>query len=193
MTGVRETIVVGARVRALVAPPAAEPDADAFAFAAGRITWVGRAAEAEERLRSRAGRAEILDARGRTVLPGFVDCHMHPVALGESRLGVPCLPPRIRSLAEILAEVARRAEELPAGSWILGWGYDEHSLREGRPPLRADLDRAAPRHPVLLHRACGHVAVANSLALARGGVTRTTPDPPGGAIDRDGTASRRAS
>lgn len=176
---------MNARIHTLQALPGSHAAAEAFAFREGRITWVGTNGEARDRVRRAAGRAEVLDARGRAILPGFVDCHMHPVALGVSRLGVPCLPPGVRSLEQILAAVARRAEELPPGAWILGWGYDEHRLAEGRPPRREELDRAAPRHPVLLHRACGHIAVANSLALAKGGVTHKTPDPPGGAIDRD--------
>jgi predicted amidohydrolase YtcJ len=77
------------------------------------------------------------------------------------------------------------ATERPPGRWIVGRGYDQAKLAEGRHPTRHDLDAVSPDHPVLFFRMCHHVGVTNSIALALAGITRETPDPDGGRIDRD--------
>ena len=81
--------------------------------------------------------------------------------------------------------VAEAGQSKAPGQWIVGRGYDQARLAEQRHPTRHDLDAVSPDHPVLLIRACHHIGVANSLALALAGVTAATPDPPGGTIDRD--------
>ncbi|MGH9392122.1 MAG: amidohydrolase, partial [Vicinamibacteria bacterium] len=90
-----------------------------------------------------------------------------------------------RSLEELKATVQRRDRELPQGAWLLGRGYNEQFLAEGRQPTRWDLDLAAPNRPVALTRTCGHMIVGNSRALALAGVDRETADPAGGEVARD--------
>src|SRR6266536_1875351 len=119
---------------------------------------------------------------GRTVVPGFNDAHIHLWKEGMLLTQVNARPALTPSIAHIVAAYAERAAHIPAGQWIEGRGYDENRLAERRHPTRADLDRAAPDHPIVLGRTCGHIIVANSRALALAGITAATPDPPGGAI-----------
>lgn len=127
----------------------------------------------------------VCDLAGRIVLPGLIDPHCHVVELAEAAGQIPLTPPAVHSLVDIQAAVRERARTLPPGSWIIGWGYDEGKLREGRPPHRRDLDGVSPHHPVLLIRACGHVATVNSRVLDSLGIAGTTANPAGGVIDRD--------
>ena len=125
--------------------------------------------------------ATVVDLEGRTLIPGFNDTHIHirgdppwSIDLTESR-----------SVAQIQDQVRAMVASLEEGHWITGYGWSEDQLSEQRRPLRADLDEAAPNNPVLLTRAGGHSAVANSMALDLAGVTRDTPNPEGGVIERD--------
>ncbi|MBI4328606.1 MAG: amidohydrolase [Chloroflexi bacterium] len=155
------------------------PEARAVAVHQGRIVAVGSEAEA----RHAVGRkARVVDLRGRALLPGFGDAHVHLALLG--------LRGRWLDLSgcafagDVLRLVKQRAMELPEGEWLYGWGWDPERLAEGRPSSRAEMDAAAPGRPVLLGRGDGHFGVANSLALAKAGITRTMPSPPGGEILR---------
>lgn len=162
------------------------PRARGVAVTGNRIVAVG----AESDLRPFIGLGtEVIDLRGRTVTPGFNDAHCHPLALGLSLREVDARTPPNRSIADLIARIAERARTVAPGQWIIARGYDQAHLAEGRHPTRWDLDRATQEHPVLLVRACGHIGVANSRALELAGITATTPDPPGGTIDRepDGT------
>ncbi|MCX2726474.1 amidohydrolase [Thermomicrobium sp. 4228-Ro] len=170
----------------VVTAGATTPPATAIALAGDRILAVGSDADVR---RFVGPRTETIDLRGRTVTPGFDDAHCHPIALGLSLREVDARTPPNRSVADIIARIAERAATQPPGTWIVARGYDQAQLAERRHPTREDLDRATSQHPVLLIRACGHIGVANSMALARAGIGPGTPDPPGGTIDRatDGT------
>lgn len=146
----------------------------------GRILAVGARAELE-----RPG-ARHVDLAGRTLIPGFNDAHVHVAWLGllltrlvDTRIHV------APSIPAIVARLAERARGQPPGSWVEGVGYNEALLPEGRHLSRADLDAASLEHPVVVTRTCGHILVANSLALRLAGVGAGTPDPPGGVIVRD--------
>lgn len=122
-----------------------------------------------------------VDCGGATLLPGFIDAHLHLVGwartLTESGFGAAT---SIRQLQQALQLIAQAQ---PAGTWITGRGYDEHRL--GRHPTRHDLDAAAPTHPVsVLHRS-GHAQVLNTLALQRIGISRVSGDVDAGLIDRE--------
>ncbi|MFN8371590.1 MAG: amidohydrolase [Anaerolineae bacterium] len=148
----------------------------------GRIHAVGSLAKCE----SAAGpHAQRLDLAGRTLVPGFNDAHVHVWKVGllltvqvDVRQG---LAPDIES---IQARFRERADNLPAGTWIVGRGYNEATLPEKRHPTRHDLDAVSTTHPIVLTRTCGHMKVANTLALQMAGVTLDTPEPPGGVIVR---------
>jgi predicted amidohydrolase YtcJ len=118
-------------------------------------------------------------------VPGFNDAHIHLWKEGMLLTQVNARPAVAPSIEDILDAYAARAARTPAGQWIEGRGYDETRLAERRHPTRHDLDRAAPAHPIVLGRTCGHIIVANSRALELAGITSATPDPAGGEIDRD--------
>ncbi len=155
--------------------PAADR-AQAVAIRGGVIVAVGTTAE----VRGHAGPAtRIVDLKGKTVLPGFYDNHIH---LGGDE------DPRIQdwrkvsSKKELLEALAKRAAERPKGEWILG-GLKNENMPQERLPTRWEMDAVTPDHPVALER--GHVTLANSLAMKLNGITDATPVPEGGGIDRD--------
>ena len=154
--------------------------AEAVAVRGNRILAVGANVEIRELV---GARTEVMDLRGRTLLPGLIDSHMHPGAYGAFKVrGVRC-GPDIESIGGLLSRLEEKAMTTPEGRWILGYSLDD--VRLGRYPSREELDRAAPKNPLYIQRRDGHIGVANSLALEIGGVTRETPDPPHGKIDRD--------
>jgi len=122
-----------------------------------------------------------IDLRGRTVIPGFNDTHIH--LSGQARRHIDLAG--TKSIAEIQQKVRQKATDLGPGEWVTGSAWSEDELQDQRRPLRWDLDEAAPQNPVIITRAGGHSAVANSLALKLAGVTRDTPNPEGGALERD--------
>jgi predicted amidohydrolase YtcJ len=170
------------------------PVVSALAIAGGRITATGGRGEVERR-RDRAAR--VIDLRGATVIPGLVDAHAHLDREGL-KLIYPSLA-RCRSIADIQRLVRGLAARRRAGEWIVTMPigtppfYQDApgGLAEKRWPTRADLDAAAPDHPVYIRGIWGYWnrppvhSVANSRALARAGVTRDTVPPPGVEIAKD--------
>ncbi len=124
--------------------------------------------------------ANMVDLGGKVLMPGFIDSHTH--LRGRPRRHIDLA--RTRSIEELKGQVSTKAIELGAGEWITGYGWSEDVMAELRRPLRNDLDEAAPDNPVLLTRAGGHSAVANSMALRLAEVTPTTPQPESGVIER---------
>jgi hypothetical protein len=158
--------------------------AEALAVAGGRVIAAG----SDDAVAGLIGPAtRVIDLAGRVAAPGFFDAHLHllPVGLGMAEVDV--RPRRVRTLEGLLKTIRERAVASRPGEWIVARGYDQSRLDVRRHPLRHELDAVAPENPVHLVRACGHVSVANSAALARAGIDETTPAPPGGAIEiRDG-------
>ena len=128
-----------------------------------------------------------VDCAGMTLIPGFVDSHCHLLALASSLRGVDCRPEKASSIAELVTRIRERAEATPIGEWVRGFGYDEFYLAEGRHPTTRDLDSATTRHPLRLDHRTGHASVLNTRGLEEMGVSRETPDPPDGIIERDET------
>jgi len=155
------------------------PDADALAVAAGRLITIGRSDD----LTAAFPRARKIDLLGLHVFPGLIDAHLHFVSYGLGLLHVELR--ETRSIAEAVRLVARRAQTLPPGEWTFGRGWDKNIWAEDRSPTRHDLDVAVPKHPVALSSKDGHLLWVNTVALRLAGVTRQTPDPPGGVIGRD--------
>ena len=124
---------------------------------------------------------------GAVVLPGLIDAHNHLLMTGQILQQVQLYD--CRSIDDILLRVRAAAASVPPGNWVLGRGWDESLLAEGRHPTRHDLDRVAPNHPVVLHRVWNKL-VANTRAIELAGITRETPDPPpdqpyAGGFERD--------
>ena len=138
----------------------------------------------EEMMRHAGPQTRILDLGGDSLLPGFVDSHLHMLMYGTNKLGVDCKN-GVGSVREILERLAERAAETPPGEWVRGWGYNDQRLAEGRHPNREDLDGVSTEHPVIAARTCGHISAVNSKAMEVMGITRDTPDPEGGKIERD--------
>jgi predicted amidohydrolase YtcJ len=156
------------------------PKAEAFAVKNGRFLAVG----SNDEIRGLVTRGtQVIDAHGKTVVPGFIDAHCHPAMTGISELlEVDC---NRRTIVAIKKALRERADKTRPGEWVFGFKYDDTKLEDGRPLTRADLDDAVPNHPVrVIHRG-GHTAVVNSAAFKLAGVERTTPDPEGGKFGRD--------
>lgn len=129
--------------------------------------------------------AKRMDCQGMTLVPGFNDAHIHLLAYASSFLQIDCRPGQVESITDIVHAVADRAAVTPVGQCIRGSGYDEFYLREGHHPNRHDLDTATRRHPIRLDHRTGHASVLNTAALEALGITRDTPDPADGVIQRD--------
>jgi len=176
-----DRLLVNARIETM---DAASSVASAVAIKDGRIVAVSN----DDDLRGLAGAATIVEEMGgATIIPGLIDPHNHLLATGVM-LGQLQLY-ECRTMAEIVAAVAERVRQTPPGEWIVGRGWDESLLAEGRHPTRHDLDAVAPDHPVVLHRVWNKL-VCNSAALRAAGINRETPDPPrdvlyAGSFDRD--------
>ena len=116
---------------------------------------------------------------GATIIAGLRDAHLHPVSYTALLSGI-----NLKD-ARDLDELTVRLRSAPGSGPVLALRFDDETLAEQRLPTRIDLDEAVPDRPVLIHRYCGHIAVANTAALALAGVDVTTPDPEGGVVDRD--------
>lgn len=176
-----DLLLVNARVHTL---DAAGTTASAVAIKDGRVVALGD--DREVRALARAG-TKVEDVAGGTIIPGLIDAHNHllmtGLVLGQVQL-YDC-----RSLGEVLDRVAARVAEAAPGVWIVGRGWDESLLAEGRHPTRYDLDRVAPANPVVLHRVWNKLT-CNSAALRAAGIDRDSPDPSGdvryaGSFERD--------
>ncbi|MFH1775237.1 MAG: amidohydrolase [Chloroflexota bacterium] len=160
----------------------AQPAAELVAIKDHRILLVGRNESLEL---VKGARTRVIDCQGKTVVPGFNDAHCHIFAFIRMLLSTDLSPAAAGSITAIKAAIRQRAQDAPAGQWLTGTGYNEFYLAEKRHPTRWDLDEAAPQHPVVLAHRSLHACVLNSLALKLAGITRETPEPPGGLIDRD--------
>ena len=134
-------------------------------------------------------RSQSLDLQGHVVLPGLIDVHTHALEWAKNVLRNDVDPgyPKVHSIAEITKLITERASTLPSGKWIRGAGWDESKLAEHRYITRKDLDAVAPNNPVWLEHFTGHLGVANTRALELAHLTRETPTPSGGVIDKDGS------
>ncbi len=157
------------------------PRAEALAVSQGRILAVGSRAEIE---RYRDPATEVIDLEGATVLPGLIDAHAHMAGLGSYALGRLDLH-GARSFDDVIAAVRARVARARAGEWILGGRWDHESWPDRRLPTHTRLSEVSPQNPVWLTRVDGHAGIANAAAMKRAGITRETPDPPGGDIVRD--------
>lgn len=129
-------------------------------------------------------KTRVIDLKGRLATPGLNDSHLHLVSLGMTMGWVDSKPESAPTLEALLGAISARAAQSKPGEWILSRGYDQTKLDTGRHPYREELDRAAPNNPVMLVRACGHIAICNSEALRLGGIDEKSPTPQGGLIEQ---------
>ncbi len=170
-----DLVVVNARVVTL---DSASRTAQAVAILGGRFAAVGTDAE----IRARIGpRTQVIDAKGRMVVPGLIDSHVHALGVAAAEATTPFR--NLRTIAEIQDWVRGEAGRTPPGRWIWTPRVFPTRVRERRFPTRDELDAASPSHPVVVDGAYG--LMLNTAALRAAGITAATPDPPGGAIARD--------
>ena len=158
----------------------ANPKVEAVAVAKGRILFAGSRKDAEK---LKGPQTKIVDLKGAAMYPGFTDSHAHLREVGERELtlNLEGLP----SLAAALQAVKERAAAEPGSGLVFGRGWIETHWPEARFPTRQDIDSVVSDRPVILERADGHAVVANSKALALAGITKKTPVPEGGFINKD--------
>lgn len=157
---------------------------EAVLVADGKIAAVGKLAE----LKNRAKKAKHVDLKGRTLLPGFIDAHGHVSYVGQAEQMAKLAPPPVGgvdSIAKLQDALRAWLAKLPPDVPLVGNGYDDSQLAEKRHPTRQDLDAVATDRPIVILHASGHLASANSFALAKYGITAETPDPKGGVFRRE--------
>jgi predicted amidohydrolase YtcJ len=156
----------------------------AVAVKFGRFIKVGK----EEEVKSLIGDdTEVVDLKGKTVIPGLIDSHCHMLAVGaQRRLNVDLSEEaRVYSINDLVNKLRKRAENTPKGEWVLGYQEDDSKLEERRHPTRWELDEASKEHPIIISTVGGHFSMANSKAFELAGVTKEREDPVGGKFDRD--------
>lgn len=179
-----DAIYTNAVIRTMEAP---DDIAQAVAIRNGRIVAVG-ATKAVLALRGSGTR--VVDLRGKTMLPGFIDAHGHLSMLAGLIDFANLAPPPVAGVHDIasLQSTLRKyisARAVPVGEWVQGFGYDDAAIAERRHPTRQELDAVSSERPIMLLHASGHIAAANTRALEMAGLLHNAPNPPGGVIRRE--------
>ncbi len=158
----------------------ARPTAEAVGVRGGRIVAVG----SETECRTVLGEDfSAVDLAGRALLPGFIDTHLHPLMLVYFDMNIDLSG--ATSISEVQARLRSAASEATENGWVVGLRFDEEALDAPRLPTRHDLDAASSDHPLVVVKHDGHMVIANSRAIEAAGVSASTRDPEGGAIDRE--------
>ena len=160
------------------------PPADALASWRGRIVAVGSQAEVDALV---GPHTEVVDLVGATVLPGFIETHMHPIAAGVMMSAAQIGYPACHDIDGVVAALATRANMTPTGEPIQTWGYDDSLMDDDRHLTRDDLNRASTNHPIFVRHVSGHLSYANDRALELAGIAEDVEDPVGGLFQRDGS------
>lgn len=126
----------------------------------------------------------VVDLKGKSLLPGIVDAHLHLVLYGVFQLNLSCKDPKVSSIDALLAKLKARASKTPKGQWVRAWGFNERTINEKRYPTLQELDAVSTDHPIVITRTCGHMGVANSRALHLASIHEQTINPQGGIIEK---------
>lgn len=161
----------------------AQPNATAVAVKGQRLIFVG----SSENVKSYIGlNTKITDLKGKTVIPGLMEGHMHLPMLGENLMKVDAFwKPKAEIIAAVKAEVAK----VKPGDWITGFGWNNTIWEDKAYPTKEDLDAVAPNNPVVMERTDGHMIWVNSKALELAGITKESKNPQGGEILRDSSGN----
>ena len=128
---------------------------------------------------------KVMDLTGRTVLPGFIDAHIHVLNSGIRHvMAADCDLPSITAIQTALRE---RVETTAPGQWVQGFKFDDTKTAENRSIFREELDAVSTFHPIMVSHRAGHIYYLNSMALELAGFDRDTPDPFGGRLGRTRT------
>jgi predicted amidohydrolase YtcJ len=158
----------------------AKPRVEAMASRGEQIIATGTTAEIRKLIDAKT---RVIDLKGGFAMPGFNDAHLHLGSAAQAKLTVNL--EGAKSLAEFQKRIRERAAQTKPGDWIIGRGWDHTLWSPANFPTRKDLDAISTQHPMLFKHISGHVAVANSKALERAGITAATANPPGGEIEHD--------
>src|SRR4029078_1444746 len=156
------------------------PRAQAIAVKGDRIVFVGSNKAAQKFV---GANTRVVDLKGKKVLPGFTDSHQHLSGVGQREMTLNL--EGTTSLNDLLAKLKERVDQTKRGEWVTGRGWIETHWQPAAFPTRWDLDKVSTNNPVILGRADGQGAVANSAALNLAGVDKSTPNPFGGEISKD--------
>jgi predicted amidohydrolase YtcJ len=161
-----------------------ESVAEAMAIKFGQLVFVGDNTSVQSFI---GNDTEVVDLKGRTVIPGLIDSHAHFMDVGSARMIYVDLSEEAGAhrIADIQDRLRERAAKTPKGEWVFGYQEDDSKLEEKRHPTRWELDEASTDHPIIVTTVGGHFWMANSKAFELAGVTKDTPDPVGGKFDRD--------
>ena len=160
-----------------------QPEAEACVIMHGKFVFIGSNAEAKKYI---GQKTKVLNVKGKTIVPGFNDCHLHPnpvFPFEHPRGIVPLGHDHVSSMDDLIKSLREKAEITPEGQLIFGSRYQDTKL--GRHPNKQDLDMVSTKHPISISHSSGHVFVVNSYALEAAKIDKNTPDPPGGAFVRD--------
>ena len=138
----------------------------AFVVQDGKFLYCG----SDEEAKKLVGDGAVVDLEGRTVLPGMIDTHQHVFSYARDLMKLNLKG--ARSLEQLKRMICERAQETPAGQWILGTGFNQEEFDIPVLPSKADLDEVCPDHPIIITRYCLHINVANSKALEEGGIRK---------------------
>ncbi len=162
---------------------------EAVAVKEGKILAVGTSDDIKAFIGSNT---KVLNLKGKPLLPGINESHMHAPFFGASRppLALDLTYPTVKSISDIVAALEQKVTEVEPGEWIRGFGWDQGSLEEckndpSRLPRRSDIDPVSPNNPVVLTDFSVHTLLANGKALELAGITKDTPDPESGEVERD--------
>ncbi len=160
-------------------------EVEAIAIAGDTILAVG---SKEQVMQYQNSDTIMTDLKGKTMLPGLIDAHGHFITAGDmyARYIDLSSPPVgvVKSIAELKEKVAQRIKAAKKGDWVMGFGYDDTLLAEGRHPEVRDLDDISPDNPIMLKHVSGHITVFNSYAFNLAGITKDVIDPVGGVFRR---------
>ncbi len=164
----------------------AKPQVEAIAITAGKIVAVGSNSDIAKQVQPST---KVIDLGGKLAIPGFIEGHGHFMGVGESKMMLNLRD--AKNWDQIVAIVAAAAKEAKPGEWIVGRGWHQEKW-DARPspnvngfPVNTSLNAVSPKNPVFLEHASGHAAFVNDAALKTAGITRDTPNPPGGDITKD--------
>jgi predicted amidohydrolase YtcJ len=138
----------------------------------------------EEILKLKDENSKIIDLNGRTILPGFIESHLHITLYGTNDLSVSCKDESVQTISDLLQKLKEKAKETPKGEWIRAWGFNDQKIADGRLPTKEELDSVSAEHPIIVVRACNHISAVNSYALNIASIDKNTPDPEGGKFGR---------
>ena len=158
------------------------PEARAIAVHNGKIQAIGSETEV---LKYEGYNTEVINLKGNTLMPGFIDIHTHPILSAKMAETIDVSGFNHKNQAEVMESLKKGIEEKGSGEWVIAFGWDPAILRNLEAPTLKELDQMAPENPLFIIAQTLHSGFANSLALEEAGINKYTPNPEGGYFDKD--------